>query len=76
MPSYAKDLKNLVDTARLADHLDDANIRIVESNEDILLYDTGHIPNAVHIDRARILNDQILRDYITTGCLRGAAFAT
>ena len=39
-------------------------IRIVESNEDVLLYDTGHIPGAVHIDWRRDLNDQLVRDYI------------
>ena len=39
----------LVDTHWLAHHLKDDGIRIVESNEDILLYDTGHIPGAVHI---------------------------
>ena len=64
MPSYAKP-ESLVDTAWLADHLDDADIRIVESNEDILLYDTGHIPNAVHIDWRADLNDQVLRDFVT-----------
>ena len=34
----------LVDRAWIEEHLDDPNVRIVESNEDILLYDTGHIP--------------------------------
>ena len=34
----------LVDTDWLAQHRNDEGIRIVESNEDILLYDTGHIP--------------------------------
>lgn len=54
----------LVSTEWLAGHLDDPNIRIVESNEDVLLYDTGHIPGAVHIDWRSDLNDQVLRDYI------------
>jgi len=45
-------------------HLDDPNIRIVESDEDILLYDVGHIPGAVRIDWQRDLQDQIIRDYI------------
>jgi thiosulfate/3-mercaptopyruvate sulfurtransferase len=65
MSSYSKP-DSLVDTAWLADHHNDADIRVVESNEDILLYDTGHIPNAVHIDWRADLNDQVLRDYITT----------
>jgi thiosulfate/3-mercaptopyruvate sulfurtransferase len=54
----------LVDTDWLAAHLDDPGIRLVESNEDVLLYDTGHIPGAVHIDWRRDLNDQLIRDYI------------
>jgi thiosulfate/3-mercaptopyruvate sulfurtransferase len=55
----------LVSTDWLAEHLDDPNIRIVESNEDVLLYDTGHIPGAVHIDWRADLQDQLVRDYIT-----------
>src|SRR5436853_4235519 len=54
----------LVETDWLAQHLDDKNTRIVESNEDILLYDTGHIPGAVHIDWRADLQDQLIRDYI------------
>jgi thiosulfate/3-mercaptopyruvate sulfurtransferase len=54
----------LVDTGWLQGHLDDPSIRIVESNEDLLLYDTGHIPGAVHIDWRRDLQDQLVRDYI------------
>lgn len=54
----------LVDTAWLAEHLNDPEIRIVESNEDVLLYDTGHIPGAVHIDWRADLNDATMRDYI------------
>jgi len=56
----------LVDTEWLAAHLTDSDIRIVESNEDLLLYDTGHIPGAVHIDWRRDLNDQTVRDYVGT----------
>jgi thiosulfate/3-mercaptopyruvate sulfurtransferase len=55
----------LVSTDWVAEHLDDTDtIRIVESNEDILLYDTGHIPNAVKIDWVNDLQDQIVRDYV------------
>lgn len=54
----------LVDTAWVADHLNDPKVRLVESNEDILLYDTGHIPNAVKIDWTTELNDLVTRDYI------------
>jgi thiosulfate/3-mercaptopyruvate sulfurtransferase len=54
----------LVETDWLEQHLNDEDIRIVESNEDILLYDTGHIPGAVHIDWRSDLQDQVIRDYI------------
>ena len=55
----------LVETDWLEKHLKDEGIRIVESNEDILLYDTGHIPGAVHIDWRADLQDQVIRDYIS-----------
>jgi thiosulfate/3-mercaptopyruvate sulfurtransferase len=55
----------LVSTAWLADHLHDPGIRIVESNEDVLLYGTGHIPGAVHIDWREDLQDPLIRDYIS-----------
>lgn len=54
----------LVTTQWVADHLDDPNVRIVESNEDILLYDLGHLPGAVQIDWQKDLNDQLRRDYL------------
>ncbi len=55
----------LVSTAWVAEHLQDPNVRLVESNEDILLYDTGHIPGAVKIDWHADLNDPTVRDYIS-----------
>jgi thiosulfate/3-mercaptopyruvate sulfurtransferase len=54
----------LVDTNWLAEHLNDPTVRILESNEDILLYDTGHIPGAVKIDWLADLNDPVQRDYL------------
>lgn len=54
----------LVSTEWVAEHLNDPNVRLVESNEDILLYDTGHIPGAVKIDWHADLNDPVMRDYI------------
>jgi thiosulfate/3-mercaptopyruvate sulfurtransferase len=64
MASYAHP-EVLVSTDWVAGHLDDTDkIRIVESDEDILLYDTGHIPNAVKIDWVNDLQDQIVRDYV------------
>ncbi len=54
----------LVETDWLAAHLDDPSIRIIESNEDPLLYPSGHIPGAVQVDWALDLNDRLSRDYI------------
>ncbi|MGJ3239496.1 MAG: sulfurtransferase [Anaerolineae bacterium] len=54
----------LVSTEWVAEHLDDPNVRIVESNEDALLYPSGHIPGAVEVDWTSDLNDQLVRDYI------------
>jgi len=54
----------LVSTAWLADHLHDPDVRLAESNEDVLLYETGHIPGAVNIDWHNDLNDPLVRDYI------------
>lgn len=55
----------LVSTAWVAEHLNDPKIRLVESNEDILLYDTGHIPGAVKVDWHADLNDATVRDYVS-----------
>lgn len=54
----------LVSTDWVASHLDSANIRLLESNEDVLLYNTGHIPGAQKIDWQEDLNDPIVRDYV------------
>lgn len=54
----------LVSTDWVAEHLDDPNVRIVESNEDPLLYPSGHIPGAVEVDWTRDLNDPLRRDYL------------
>jgi thiosulfate/3-mercaptopyruvate sulfurtransferase len=58
----------LVTTQWLKQNL--GNVVVVESNEDILLYDTGHIPGAVKLDWHTELNDPLTRDY-----LDGAGFA-
>jgi thiosulfate/3-mercaptopyruvate sulfurtransferase len=54
----------LVSTQWVADHLNDANIRIIESNEDPLLYPSGHIRGAVEVDWVKDLNDPLRRDYL------------
>ncbi len=63
MTNYARP-DVLVETDWLAEHLNDSNLRVVESDEDILLYDQGHIPNAVMIDWVADLNDKVRRDYL------------
>ncbi|MEO7753644.1 MAG: rhodanese-like domain-containing protein, partial [Terracoccus sp.] len=45
-------------------------IALLESDEDVLLYATGHIPGAVKIDWHVDLNDPVARDYVD-----GARFA-
>jgi thiosulfate/3-mercaptopyruvate sulfurtransferase len=54
----------LVSTDWVAQHLDDPNVRIVESNEDPLLYPSGHIPGSVQVDWTTDLNDPVVRDYL------------
>lgn len=54
----------LVSTDWVAQHLNDPAVRIVESNEDPLLYASGHIPGAIQIDWVTDLNDQVRRDYL------------
>ena len=54
----------LVSTDWVAEHINDPGVRIVESDEDILLYDVGHIEGAVKVDWQTDLQDQLIRDYI------------
>ncbi len=49
-PSAYAHPEALVETSWLADHLNDPGIRIVESNEDVLLYATGQIAREAQID--------------------------
>jgi len=55
----------LVDTDWVAAHLNDPRVRLVESNEDALLYDTGHIPGAVKVDWFTTLQHPVRRDFLT-----------
>ncbi|WP_309129850.1 sulfurtransferase [Microbacterium sp.] len=54
----------LVTTQWLAAHLDTPGVVVVESDEDVLLYETGHIPGAVKVDWHTELNDPVVRDYV------------
>ncbi len=55
--------ERLVTTDWLAEHLGDPGLVVVESDEDVLLYETGHIPGAVKVDWHTELNDELTRDY-------------
>ncbi|MDT5008692.1 MAG: thiosulfate/3-mercaptopyruvate sulfurtransferase, partial [Mycobacterium sp.] len=69
LQSYAHP-ERLVTADWLAGHLGASGLAVVESDEDVLLYDIGHIPGAVKIDWHTDLNDPNVRDYID-----GAQFA-
>ena len=62
--------ERLVTTAWLAEHLGSPGLVVVESDEDVLLYDTGHVPGSVKVDWHTELNDPTTRDYVD-----GAGFA-
>ncbi|HEU5327594.1 MAG: sulfurtransferase [Thermomicrobiales bacterium] len=54
----------LVDTDWVAQHLNDPQVRIVESDEDVLLYEVGHIPGAVKLDWHTDQQDPVMRDFV------------
>src|SRR5215212_2761492 len=56
----------LVSTEWLAARLGDPTLRVLESDEDVLLYDTGHIPGAQKVDWHQDLNDPVQRDYVSS----------
>ncbi|GLU89884.1 sulfurtransferase [Agromyces sp. NBRC 114283] len=56
--------ERLVSTEWLAERLGEPGLVVVESDEDVLLYETGHIPGAVKIDWHTELNDPVVRDYL------------
>jgi thiosulfate/3-mercaptopyruvate sulfurtransferase len=60
----------LVSTSWVAEHLGEPGLVVVESDEDVLLYDSGHIPGSVKVDWHTELNDTVTRDYVD-----GAGFA-
>ena len=64
LQAYAQP-ERLVTTDWLAEHLGDDGLVVIESNEDVLLYRTGHIPGAHHVDWHLDLNDDVMRDYVS-----------
>ncbi len=55
----------LVTTEWLEANLANPSLRILESDEDVLLYDMGHIPGAQKVDWHADLNDPVQRDYVS-----------
>jgi thiosulfate/3-mercaptopyruvate sulfurtransferase len=55
----------LVDTDWVSAHTNDPKVRIVESDEDPLLYRVGHIPGAVQVDWFSTLQHPLRRDFVT-----------
>ncbi len=68
--------ERLVTTPWLAEQIEagrigaPGGIALLESDEDVLLYDTGHVPGALKLDWHVDLNDPVTRDYVD-----GARFA-
>ena len=56
--------ERLVTTNWLAKNLGAPGLVVVESDEDVLLYDGGHIPGAIKVDWQTELNDQVTRDFL------------
>lgn len=67
--------ERLVSTEWLSEHLGAPGLVVVESNEDVLLYNTGHIPGAVKIDWFTELNDPIERDFLDSQAFAALAGA-
>jgi thiosulfate/3-mercaptopyruvate sulfurtransferase len=65
MEATLRDTEVLVSTDWVEAHRNDEDVRIVESDEDVLLYEQGHINGAVKIDLQMDLQDQTIRDYIS-----------
>jgi thiosulfate/3-mercaptopyruvate sulfurtransferase len=63
LQSYAHP-ERLVTADWLSTNLGRPGLVVVESDEDVLLYDVGHIPGAVKIDWVTDLNDHPVRDYL------------
>jgi thiosulfate/3-mercaptopyruvate sulfurtransferase len=64
MSEYARP-EFLVSTDWVADHLGEPGLRLIQADEDVAVYDSGHIPGAVTLNWETELQDQLLRDYIS-----------
>ncbi|HEY7127223.1 MAG TPA: sulfurtransferase [Ktedonobacterales bacterium] len=55
----------LVDTAWVAEHVNDPHVRLIEADEDVLLYEVGHIQNSVKLDWHVDVQDPLRRDFVS-----------
>ena len=55
----------LVSTDWLRANLETPGLVVIECDEDVLLYETGHVPGAVKLDWHTELNDSVVRDYLS-----------
>lgn len=56
----------LVSTDWLRANLETPGLVVIECDEDVLLYETGHVPGAVKLDWHTELNDSVIRDYLSS----------
>ena len=54
----------LVETSWVAEHLNDSTMRLIEADEDVLLYEIGHLPGAVKLDWHVDVQDPVSRDFV------------
>src|SRR6266700_3522074 len=54
----------LVETEWVAQHLNDPAVRIIEADEDVLLYEVGHLPGSVKLDWHVDVQDKLERDFV------------
>src|SRR5438477_38388 len=54
----------LVETEWVAEHLNDPTIRLIEADEDVLLYEVGHLPGAVRLDWHVDVQDKLNGDFV------------
>jgi len=64
MPDAYAHPEVLVETDWVAEHLNDANIRLIEADEDVLLYEQGHVPGAVKLDWLVDVQNPGPRDFV------------
>jgi thiosulfate/3-mercaptopyruvate sulfurtransferase len=54
----------LVETSWVAEHLTDPRLRLIEADEDVMLYEVGHLPGAVKLDWHVDGQDPLTRDFV------------